>query len=467
MTHKSLIFSFVSDEKKKFSTSPELADLMHNMIVLDHVLATMFKTSGTGTPRRSAITAWSSSPDGLTWELTVKSGLKDAKGSSLTPTYWCEGIKKNLQKLPSPEKMILLSGLNGWSQYIENKSAFPVICDDDKMKLTFAFKEKPDGILEYLSMPILGFWNSTDNETFVETGDYRLKSITDSSVELSPVRGANPIEFDVIIRSKTYKDISIEGMKPNEILFPLKPIESLINKSRSLKTSPTRLVFAELNPKSKSLSSSNIRERVFEALYRYKKNEPNSDTNATQTSSIFFDSTEGFVEPIPKKDITKIKLLRVLVSGGKPTTPNSDYIHRMISISLSPLVNEIEMIYSASGSSYKETVALRDYDIRFASVDAGTFPDKWVAQMMFCTKQGISFVDYNSEVCNFLSKESNSDPMAIGIHINKTISQNFTILPLYNTSYLLYLGEHINDSKISSNSPLIRFEQVGFLDNSR
>jgi hypothetical protein len=450
-----LTFTFVRNPENSFSLTPETSDLLPNMFVLDHLIATLFKVSGSGTPEPSSVQSYTTSDDKKLWRFKLKDNIFDSKGIRLTPSYWCEGIKSTLKRHPSFEKMILLSSLSGWSDFLKSKTDLPISCNDQTNEIILKFDSEPDGILEYLAMPALGFWKYLSESTFVETGTFKLKSFTPKEVIIEKKTESNKLRCN--IRALSEEEITRSGVGDSEIVFPFTPIDELSKTSRLIKTSPTKLIFLEMNPYSSNFKDIESRKHVAGLIKAIKNNLDSISAELTNAESLYFDVKSSITTESTAKAFEKIKKLNILYASSK----NNKTIDSLIK-NLSNTISE-ETIYdsAAGGPDYREKVVNRKYDIRIGAVDAGTFPDKWVSEMMFCSKQGISFIDFEDQVCKMLTNEASLSPMESGTKINQILSKSVTLIPLYNSSHVLYVGNRIS-SHISANSPLVRLDMIEF-----
>lgn len=444
-------FSFVRNPSKTFSLAPESADLLQNLFVLDHLIATLFKNSGSGSPEPSAVDHYVTSEDKKNWKFKLKNNLTDPYGKPIKPSDYCNGIQEIIPRLPNTKDMILFSKLKGWKAFIENKQQLPILCDDKNNLIEMSFESNPDGILDYLSMPVLGFWkkiNKTDK--FSETGSFRIKSISDNSVVIYN----NKIEAQIGII--TPDQIENHQISPNEIIFPMRSYSNLEKGSTLIKTTPTKLIFMELNPNSDFFRSIDARRSFIQEIYRKRDMLKELTPELIASKSFYFDVKESNLVLSNSKQIKPItKTIELLFSGSN----SNNIVAELVLESVNKITNETNIIYSSGTPDFLQRINRRQYDLRVGSVDTGTFPNYWVTEMMFCTNQGISFIDHESKICNMLRKHKGSSSLELGNDLNKIIKDQATLVPLFHSSHLLYVGLGI-DGHITSNTPLIRLDRV-------
>lgn len=355
--------------------------------------------------------------------------------------------------------MILLSKLKGWDEYLKGDTPFPVICNDSEMSLTFSFSAKPEGFKEFMTMPVLGFWST--EKKFLSTGSFKLKKISGREAQLVRNGQAPNNQFDeVLIRMKGIEETQKGNVAKYEIISPVEPIQEIKSQSKLIKSTPTQLVFAELNNTNKSsLQSNDLRRELFARINAYKLKEKPATDETTPTTSVFFDSQYDNPTETSYDQSKKIKKLKVLIAGSGITAPNS-YVQLIIKDVLENFSEIVEVTFSGVSKSAWDRILDRDYDVRIAAVEAGTQADKWVAEMMFCTEQGISFIDPENEFCSYLRLNPKASPSDIGNTLNNLLAKHKTLIPLFNKSSIFYVGNGIDESTLSANSPLIRFDTL-------
>lgn len=446
----------------EFSVLPEESDFLSNFILLDHLVETLFKNSQSGTPEPSAVKDWSSSSDQKEWKFTLKRGLVDEKGKELSPSYWCEGIQKVLKRLPRQENMILLSRLEGWGKFLKGERDFPVNCNDQEFTISFKFTEKPEGILDYLSMPVLGFWSGVDRDSFVASGAFRITKYSASEFQLARNGNTKENMFSrAVIRSVSAEDIQKNGIAKNEIIMPVEPVDELKQDSTLVKAYPTQLVFAEFNDsKSSILASDKTRRELYAAVARFKNEDLKFSDDAVRSDAVFFD-----VQPPIKFDATsqvsaKVPKLKVLVSKGGGIGTTRAVVDGILKQVLPKFTDQLEVVELDTSDKMWQIVINRDYDIRIGAVEAGTHPNKWVAEMMFCSHQGITFIDPQNKICQGLKGLKDTEGDKVGALLNRVTAESYVLLPLFNKSALLYVGKGIDDSGVYAGSPMPRLDRL-------
>lgn len=444
-------FSFVRNPSKTFSLAPESADLLQNLFVLDHLIATLFKNSGTGSPEPSAVDHYVTSEDKKNWKFKLKNSLFDPYGNPIKPSDYCKGILEIIPRLPNIKDMILFSKLKGWSAFIEKKRSLPLHCDDKNNVIEMSFESNPDGILDYLSMPVLGFWKKQNkSDEFSETGSFKIKSISDNSVVIYN----NNLEAQIGII--TPDQIEKHQISPNEIIFPMRSYSNLEKGSTLIKTTPTKLIFMELNPNSDFFRSKDARRSFIQEIYRHRDLLKELTPELIVSKSFYFDVKESSLLLGKTEQIRQLtKTIDLLFSGSN----SNNIVAGLVLESVKKVTNKTSISYSSGTPDFLQRINKRQYDLRVGSVDTGTFPNYWVTEMMFCTNQGISFIDHESKVCNMLRKHKGASSLELGNELNKIIKEQATLVPLFHSSHLLYVGIGI-DGHITSNTPLIRLDRL-------
>lgn len=446
-------FTLVLNSTQPFSLNPESADILTNAIILDHTIETLFKYYGSGEPSRSAVKSYEVLNENKTWIFYLKEGLIDSESNPLTPSYWCNGISEVVKRLPAKENMLLLSHLDGWDNYISGKSKLPILCDDKRNQIILNFKSTPNGVTDLLTNSVLGFWNFKKNKytDYLETGAFKIVNFQDRRVELKKE------QMSRIVQVIPYEQIGDYKVASNEIVFPAKPFAHLLKSSRAIKTSPSKLLFVEINPFSKKFKDINIRNYVSGLLINLRSKLKSIPLELIESNSLYLDVKK----PIEYNFDSNLRLkkfpnLKIVYSA----TSTNEAMDGLIREFISNLTEDPHYIYSKPTDLYLKAIQTRDFDIRIGAVVSGTYPDKWVTEMMFCTLQGISFIDHKNEICNLTKDVKTSiDLLEYGERINSILSKNKTLIPLFNSSFLLYIGEGI-DSHVSAANPSVRLDLV-------
>jgi hypothetical protein len=181
-----------------------------------------------------------------------------------------------------------------------------------------------------------------------------------------------------------------------------------------------------------------------------------------KTTSVYYDaqvSSKTLISHekiIPKRIQKKLKVL----TNGSNTGKSKNATEQIIEAIKKAHQCDVELIIENDTKALFSRIHNRDYDVRIGTVDAGTHPGKWVTEMMFCSKQGISFIDPMDEICSGLKNLSDKDSEAVGKLVNETIAKHKSLIPLYNKSFLTYVGEDLDPKTVTSNTPSIRFELI-------
>jgi hypothetical protein len=455
-----LIITFTKKVATTFSLHPKAADEISNLFVLELSIGTLFSSD----PIASIADSITQNPDGLTWTLHLKPHFFDETGAHLNPTYWKRSMSWVSKNISDPKNMILLSKLEGWEEYIAGHREIPIEANDATMEIKLRFKSPPDGIQQYLSFPLLGFW-SGDTQEFRSTGSYSIKSNSSESVRLELRSNAKTKKYParILIRSAPHSYGQQYTVAPNEIVLPSSE-DSAKGQHQLLKTSPTTLVFAEINHKSVNLRSQpSIASGLYQSIRSFRKKSPYSTTVTLPTSSVYFDvqSDEDDVPATSTHASRKLPQLTVLVYGV-PGAQIHPYFEKIIKEAISPFAEQIILSFIDASPEAWEKVIERKYDVRLGSVEAGTYPDRWVTEMMFCTSQGITFIDPSRTICSAIKQRLMPTATELGRFLNHTLAKHETLIPLYNKSNALVIGSAIDPSEMSARSMLPRIHQVKF-----
>jgi len=445
-----------------FSLTPEASDYLPNYLILDQINCSLFKINLDGEPVLSAAESYEVSSDSLVWTFVLKKDLRDGYGTELRPSTWINGIKAILKDVKNIETMILLSSLFNWSNFLEGRCDLPIEINDEERTIKFKFYKKPIGIQEYLMMPILSFWSFDEEGKLKATGKYFVANLKKSVITLKVFES---FEEEVGINEFTVRSINLTSEQDyhaarNEIIIPSK--SGIINPKNTsiVKSTPTWVSFVEINPyrpfiNEDLLLQASLYQTLKEAREQYSINE----NFEFKTTSIFYDcqNHEANEEKVAKKKInTKLKA----VTNSSIVQKNNNLASYIVEYIKKNHACEIELMYSDKSEFYLNTILNRDYDIRIGTVDAGTKPGKWVTEMMFCTKQGISFIDKENEIENLIKKIPEESIDEIGRIVNNALSKHKCIVPIFNKAFVVYVGTNIDTKTVSANNSSLRFELI-------
>lgn len=492
----------------KLSLAPEQSDSIENQTILNALVGTLVKYDVSGRIEPYMASSWSVSDRGRRWEFKLRDNLHCEDGSEITAISYVDNLRRRLHKYALSGKVVSLTGLRGWSQFIEkNDFRHFGLKAEPPDKIIFEFDQEQPQLLEFLRMAYFGYWcggNFIDDQfrsdqNFISSGAYRVKRNSQDGQEI--LLEKNPYWFSITPDSPdevqfTIQDVEFSSLpKKNTVvrlgvsLPELKDIESFYQ----VRITPSILTAFILSPDAKSrFFGAHINRQVFQSRLRkiplpgwLQENEiypttlfyPNSPSLAggnrmkicrtdcyekgdvnLEEASIAEYKDEGYLGFFDKKQEILVSLPTRL--GSKV----SEFMREQIRLVLREVPESrirFEDGDSSDPDSARKMISNTYYDIRIASVDIGGNLTNSLIDMMFCTKMGVSFPDPSGKVCELVHEYSQlgkEADLAYENRFNSTLESEAYILPLFHSGLSLIYSRNFDPKTLPSGTSHPRFE---------
>ena len=467
--------------KENISLNPLDSDYRKLSLVMKHLVGTLVKHGSKSSYEPYLASNWKTSPDGKTWEFNLRNNLIASDGSEITASTYVKSLKKlALLYKKNKKKVILLPDLIGWDSFNATDDDLEGLDSVGDSLIRFTFKEKPKGVLQYLSMPYLGFYTSSN---FNENGDWadNHKIVSSNSFELHEIQSDK-----IILKSREWFTISQHSPKTVRIHFgkkvdlsklssdsnqtivtSQKVIEPLLESDQftQIFTSPSQLAFVSLNPSNPLLSNSNNRVLIRNTIRNIKKEFFNSNPQYIDTDFFYFLHTSDVTNTIENRDLSNLKggELTLLTSKDKNNNFASE-MNPIIKKAIESLGVRLNLIYKEDIKNFVETVQTGKYDMWLGSVVNGSSIENWVVNMMWCTNMGVSFFDPSNKICKLTEMYDTLDNLEIDNKyistLNQAIEDDATVLPVAVFGDYFYVSNDISPDGIDHLYSTIWFDKL-------
>jgi hypothetical protein len=473
------------------SVDPESADIIRNMVHMDHLVGTLLKEKFGNTGRTQPYLAsdWNTSSDGLTWDFHLKPGIKCEDGTLIDAPAFVKSFNRILKLFANRNDLAAFNRLSGWEKFkASSDGRLEGIQAPSGNHLQFLFDSPPDGFSEFLTMPFYGFYCDAnfdkdgkwkDSKKIVSSGSYRLEAgslkddkiilrrredfplVTDDSpdtVTLSSIEASEALKLPNRRTVLYYRQTEAVGRPEGFTLFEGAPIFLT-----ALALSPHRKTVFDNVENRKA-----FRERVLAVM----KEIPVPTATKLFLGNRFYISDQSqepahILESGMKtafKPGEPLKVLRFNQSSilGK-------YSEEVVIRALKELNWPFELIDPdfKNPDFIKKRNTNLEYDIRFATVDIGGRPENWVINMMFCSELAISFPDASGKICQLVKKhEGQSEKYNTAEYaeqFEKIVAEDAAVIPLFHTGGYWLGSPDIELDKILEPSLVVpRFDQLRF-----
>jgi ABC-type transport system substrate-binding protein len=470
------------------SLNPESADLIRNMVHMDHLVGTLLKEKfgNTGQSQPYMASDWSTSEDRLTWDFYLKPGLKCEDGTPIDAPAFVKSFNRTLKLFAND-----LAGFNrlkGWGKFKSSDVPLEGIQSKSSSHLQFFFDSPPDGFAEFLTMPFYGFYCEANFENgkwrnqkhIVSSGPYRLEpdSVTDDRVVLLrrndfPLVAAAAPER-IIMQSIEASDAARLKNKKTILYYRQNENAPAPEGYSIFQGAPIFLTALVLSPHRKTVFDRIENRRAFrEAIQKSMKEVTPPGTGASKLfpgGRFYISGQANHSEPIEgAKSVNFVpsEPLKILRFGIR--SPLGLYTQEIVIRALKQLNWPYEMI----DGDYKNPDFLKkrntntEFDIRLANVDIGGNAENWVINMMFCSQLAISFPDASGKICQLVKEhEGRGGKYDTGEYLaqfEKIVADDSAVLPLFHTGSYWLASPDIDLEKILEPSLVVpRLDQLRF-----
>jgi hypothetical protein len=473
------------------SLDPESADLIRNMVHMDHLVGTLLKEKYGNTGRTEPYMAsdWTASPDNLTWDFRLKTGLQCEDGTPIDAPAFVRSFNRILKLYAKRNDLAAFNRLKGWEKFKSTDVPLDGIRAPSGNHLQFLFDTAPDGFTEFLTMPFYGFFCDANFENgkwknqkqIISSGAYSLEpeSITDDRLTL--VRRKNfPLISDAAPERITIQPIeatnAVNLPKQRTILYYRQNDNVAHPDGFSIfQGAPIFLTGLVLSPHRKTVFDKIENRRTFrQMITKVMKDIPPPSTGV---SKLFLGDQFYISDRHPETTHTEsnaptkfqpkepLKVLRFALASSALGKYTEEVVVRAL--------KELNWPYEMIDPDFKNPDFIKkrntnlEYDIRFANVDIGANAENWVINMMFCSELAISFPDPSGKICRLVKEHEGRtgkyDRAEYVKQFEKLIEEDSAVLPLYHTgSYWLASPDIHLDQILAPTLVVPRFDQLRF-----
>jgi ABC-type transport system substrate-binding protein len=409
------------------SLDPESADIIRNMVHMDHLVGTLLKERYGNTGRTEPYIAehWDSSPDQLTWNFYLKSGLKCEDGTPIDAPAFVDSFNRILPIYAKRDDLAAFSRLDGWQEMKTKGAPIKGIHALSEKHLQLRFDSAPDGLLEFLTMSFYGFYCKANFENgrwkdikkIVSSGPYSLEpgSLSETGLTLRK-RSDFPL-----LKSDAPDRIFIRTIEANEA--PSSSSRTIMYYRQNdggqrpegyelYQGAPIFLTALVLSPHRKTAFDRIENRRTFQNAVREAVTEipkPSVGSSKFYLGSEFYFPDQEQIKAISKHTSkpdwhpnAPLKVLRLSYSANQ----QSKYVEQIVTKAL----DNLDWPYEITDPKFddpdfiKKRNTNREYDIRLATVDIGGTAENWVINMMFCSQLAISFPDPSGRICELVKR---------------------------------------------------------------
>lgn len=485
---KNLNYYVQTKSQMPFSLNPQASDFTFNALLMEQLVGTLVKYSGPGSYTPYLAESWASSLDELVWDFYLRKNLITEDSIPITSQNYVDGLHKVFNIYIKYNSPPVFKDLVGYQEYSTDRT-YPYIkglktIDDHHIQ--FHFLKRPDGLLEFLSMPYYGFyslenfrsdgeWN--DDRKTRSSGAYCLKSWGEETITIEKRKSwfaHGPSTAD------TVKISFLEG-NPQSCLNNNNKYQKTIIAGENIqgitddhfvlvRGMPTILTSIILSPYKQNIFHDKENRELFKfRVLQYKMDHKFFGNSHYETTS-FYPNKKGNAKTISKVIQQEFKEME----GNKPIsilvrTPIKgaidDYLKDLLNSVLKDTGKEIEFHYidKSDPDWFEKMVENKYYDIRTTNVDIGGMPEKWVIKMMFCSNMGVSFPDPFGKISKLVKDDGNNETFPY--LFEEAVDDDSVVIPVFHKGLTWYFSKDISTSNILPTMNVPRFDEIKFLQS--
>lgn len=497
--------SFSVNDKKKFELNYRVnyssvpinlniweSEMYYAAIPVQQMIGNLVYYSNFGRYELRLAKSWKRKSDKL-WTINIKTGAKCENGEEITADSFVKSITRSLFIMSSNGGTPVLNNLLGYDNFIEKnkgKSIFDLTSLEglraDNDQIIFEFNQPVrDGVLQILSFAPYGYICSQnlnadgtwkDSRNLISSGPYKLKKYNNEN-HIILEKNPNWIEQYAknspdIVHFQQGLDNNTAVLKPemNKAVIVDSFSELSDMKERLTKYQVVQEYFKGIvlgNLENGVFSNRDVRIAFKEKFIQFK-NEIISDhaeikfTNSIYPSQQIFTSLKSNFDTTITTEIFKKANIKIM--GSEPKEGSRNWLPWSL---LKKTLTYFGAKYHFSNSSYsRDDLTDNNYDLRLVGPSVGGGVEAWVIDVMFCSKFNASFPDPSGQICNLISDYNLNkiDDTQLAKAFFESVENDATILPFSNFGVQLYLSENINLKTISPTISVLRFDQIGLVD---
>ncbi|NCN26125.1 hypothetical protein GW915_00995 [bacterium] len=471
-----LYFAFAG-HARKISTDPLDSDNILNLAHMEQLVGTLVQEGRSGKQEPYLAKSWDIDPSKKKWTFELRKNLLSEDNSVISPSAFKKSLERSLKMYREKRGFVpVFSKLVGFDDFVEGGNSIKGI-ETTADKITFLFTSPvKTGLLEYLSMPYFGFYPEgnyvkdqwIDSSRIISSGAYQVKDFNadKGQVVLTFRKGWFSEESgsaQIVEINQISSEEIIDYVKANKGIV-LSLHEESVPKDPDVLTMggvPELIIAASLSPTEGIFKDPRARETFAKNLTRIKREKSSADV---RYSDFFYPEFPGD-PPVAANEILPLEIKcrpKILLKDAMNPALEAD-IREMMSQAMGLDQNEIDFIkLDRSDPDWMTTYTSNDkFDVRVVGVSIGGSVQKWVIEMMFCSKLGISFPDPSKRLCQLVEGFDSNDLDQSGFEVafNKILAEDAAVLPIYHSGLKWSIHKSLQD-KVAPTLGVPRFEML-------
>lgn len=477
---------YLPESRAPLSISPLDSDLFSNLIIMEQIIGTLVKYSGSGRYEPYLAKNWVIRDKGKNWEFVLRSDILDSNGDLIDAFRFRSSLIKLLELYRRNSNPPVFSNLVGWNEFCAGQAETLGIYAKSSDTISFVFDQYTDGLLEFLAMPYYGFYGESDflmdgswagRDRIITSGSYDIDSWDEKGIKINLLKRNVPfLDLSKSPNRVTFEKITSNFSEslggPSKVIARFNreiPDYVIMNDFTQIKTTPTLLTYFSLSPHLPPFDKIENRQLFQKKLYIKIRNILSNNHNIVKANDGFY---AGFIEDqnsrLEKIDDQKTIFYTDEVSLVLSTKRPSDSYLNAVLTSLSELGLKTKLIeVDTTDKAWWEKIRTnRHYHGRFSSVDIGTYVEIWSTKMMFCSDLGTTFPDPDDQICQMIKSfevSNNHDLEKFALDFENTVFNQASVYPLYRAGQTWLFSKDIDTSNLSSTMGLPRVDELTFI----
>jgi ABC-type oligopeptide transport system substrate-binding subunit len=438
-----------------------------NQVMLNPLVSTLVKYDSTGRIAPYLAKNWAVSKDKKIWRFEFAQGLTCENGKPITPDFYKKSLVRILKKTKNQESAAF-SNLEGWSQFKKGKTEALGLYAS-KNFLYMEFTTGPEDLLDLLRLPSFGTWCASDEQLFVSSGPFKIKSFRGDEVvierrsdwQLESFGNIKLIKFSFLELDKINKN-----KKSQIVKLPYGEFEKNFRNSFYVSSVPDRMEGLILSPNKHSLFAKLENRKIFRDRLRSLAEEyelsqhfyVNNELTMPQIEKVNY-ASQRMTLTSPRKTI-RVGFERINYTPSEIATLKT-LLQKIFSKEGFQL--EFEMRHPKSVDFMKRSLSNNYFDIRVSAVGIGAGIQTTSLAMIFCSDSNINFPDPSGRICSLVRKQSQQKTLTeqefLGA-FHQILKDDAAVMPLYHHQESWLVSKNIDPSGLTSSVIYPRFENL-------
>jgi hypothetical protein len=464
------------------SVAPSDSDIGINAAIMEHLVGTLVKYSGSGRYEPYLAEKWDVSDDGLSWTFWLRKGLTAEDGTPITAHGFRLGLLKSLRIYAKQADAPVFSELAGWKEFLAGSNDLEGVKALSGEGMVFRFAKRTSGLLPFLAMPYFGFYAEAnfqneawkDRTRIISSGPYQLRGPlpeTSGDVFLD-IRNDWPM-------AGQFAPTSVRIHQFQRDRFPLLDPRNLIivhgdtttgfdpAKFTPVVGTPTILTAAVLSPVRKGPFHDRGVRSIFGRTLARACSRIDELPSGLQRVEAFYGglpvvhSGEGD-ESGATTPSHSAELIVTIPPNMRPAE------RKLIEQSLTEAAKHasLKLRFDTEDRSRPDWIERRSTnlhaDVRIQRVDIGGNIQNWVIRMMFCSKLGVSFPDPSGRICALTKRmeEEALDEREYETLFSSILAEDAAVIPLFHSGITWLFSKDIPLDEVTPTMNVPRFDQL-------